>query len=67
MTTKWYKTVAGKLDKLAKDEDWQKIYIVGETDLAHELERAMNKQVEKVISKNMLGQNEDKIIETVFE
>lgn len=63
---RWFKSIAGKLDKLAKDQEWEKIYIVGETNVAHELDKAMNKEVERVIHKNMLGQKEDQILEAVF-
>lgn len=63
---RWFKSIAGKLDKLVKDQEWENIYIVGETNVSHELEKAMNKKVEKVIHKNMLDQSEEKIVDTIF-
>ncbi len=63
---RWFLKIAGKLDKLAKDREWENIYIIGETNVSHELEKAMNKEVNRVIHKNMLDQKEDQIIDAIF-
>lgn len=63
---RWYKSVASKLDKQAKDCEWQKIYIIGEKDVAHALEDAMNQKADEVIHKNMLEQEASKVIQAVF-
>lgn len=61
---RWYKKIAPQLDKQAKD--WEKIYIVGEADPTNELKRQMNKSADEVIHKNMLDQDETKVLQEVF-
>jgi hypothetical protein len=63
---RWFKSIAPKLDKQAKDGKWEKVYVVGETDASHELEAEMNKPVDKVIHKNMLDHEESKVLDTVL-
>ncbi|WHX26835.1 VLRF1 family aeRF1-type release factor [Virgibacillus halodenitrificans] len=63
---RWYKKIAPKLDKAAKDKEWEKIVIVGESDPSQELKQQMNKQVDEVIQKNMLDHEESKVLAEVF-
>jgi hypothetical protein len=64
---RWYKSIATSLDKLAKDKNWKKIIIVGNKEEAEDLSSNMNKEVTKVIPKNMLEQEKMKVIdEAVF-
>ncbi|WP_099159972.1 VLRF1 family aeRF1-type release factor [Virgibacillus ndiopensis] len=63
---RWYKSIAPKLDKLAKDHEWEKIYVVGEADASHNVEAQMNKSVDNVIQKNMLDHEESRVLEEVF-
>lgn len=63
---RWFNSIAPKLDKLAKDEEWKRVYVMGEADIAHELEKAMNKKVDQVFHKNMNDQEEAKIIEMIY-
>lgn len=65
--TRWYNSVAGKLDKQAKDQQWERIYVVGESDVASELTKAMQKEADRVIYKNLLAQTEMKIMEAIAE
>ncbi|WP_174614200.1 VLRF1 family aeRF1-type release factor [Virgibacillus ihumii] len=63
---RWYKKIAPKMDKLAKDHDWEKIYVIGESDGSHELEEQMNKPANQIIHKNMLDHEETEVLQTVF-
>src|SRR5690625_3466333 len=63
---RWYKKIAPKLDKRAKDHDWEKIFVVGEADSSKELESQMNKSADALIQKNMLDHEESKVLEEVF-
>lgn len=63
---RWYKSIASKLDKQAKDGSWEEIYVVGEADPTHELKTQMNKPIDKVIHKNMLNHEESEVLDTVF-
>ncbi|MFD2629037.1 VLRF1 family aeRF1-type release factor [Oceanobacillus kapialis] len=63
---RWYKQIAPKLDKRAKDHGWEKIFVVGEPDPANALTEQLNKPVEKVVQKNMLDHEESKVLEEVF-
>lgn len=60
-----YKTFASKLDKLAKDKQWDSIYLVGDKKEAQDLIDNMNKPVTGVVDKNMLDHNERRVIEMV--
>ncbi|MFD1066403.1 VLRF1 family aeRF1-type release factor [Oceanobacillus locisalsi] len=64
---RWYKSVAPKLDKQAKDREWKRIFIVGESPASKTLETEMNKEVEEVILKNMLDHEESKVLDTVLD
>lgn len=63
---RWYKSLASKLDKLSKDNQWQKIYIVGDKEEAKDLCDNMNKEVTKIVEKNMLEHEEMKVIAEVM-
>lgn len=63
---RWYKSIAPKLDKLAKDSGWERIYLIGEGDGIVELSKQMNKPIEKTIQKNMLDHDENKVLEEVL-
>ncbi|SDC29632.1 hypothetical protein SAMN05421734_10672 [Pelagirhabdus alkalitolerans] len=59
---RWYKSIAPDLDKLAKDHGWDYIYMMGPSEETHELGEEMNKTINAYIDKNMLDQEESKII-----
>ena len=63
---RWYKKIAPKIDKRAKDHNWEKIIVVGEADPAIQLKEEMNKPVNDVIQKNMLDHDESKVLQEVF-
>lgn len=62
---RWYKSIAPKLDKVAKDHGWERIYLVGESDEVNDLEVHMNKEIEDKINKNLLDHEETKVLEEV--
>ncbi|RPF50306.1 VLRF1 family aeRF1-type release factor [Aquisalibacillus elongatus] len=62
---RWYKSIAPKLDKVAKNRDWDQIYLVGESDEVNDLESHMNKQIQDKINKNLLDQEETKVLNEV--
>ncbi|GGC81850.1 hypothetical protein GCM10007216_10490 [Thalassobacillus devorans] len=62
---RWYKSLAPKLDKLAKDRQWERIYLVGDKEEADDLRDNMNKEVTDIINKNMLDHEEMKVIDEV--
>ncbi|MFG6116964.1 VLRF1 family aeRF1-type release factor [Halobacillus sp. MO56] len=62
---RWYKSLAPKLDKLAKDNQWERIYVVGDKEEAADLTENMNKEINDVVNKNMLDHEEMKVINEV--
>ncbi|MFC4389019.1 VLRF1 family aeRF1-type release factor [Gracilibacillus marinus] len=65
---RWYKQLAATLDRFAKGLHWDNIYIVGEKDEVHDLKSNMQKNITKVVPKNMLDHEPTKIIkEVVFK
>ncbi|SET47674.1 hypothetical protein SAMN05216389_11250 [Oceanobacillus limi] len=63
---RWYKTIASKLDKLAKDKRWDSIYLVGDKEEAKDLMKNMNKYVTDIVNKNMLDHEEQKVFDVVL-
>ncbi|WP_284141160.1 MULTISPECIES: VLRF1 family aeRF1-type release factor [unclassified Virgibacillus] len=63
---RWYKQIAPKIDKLAKNHHWEEIYILGEADEANEMKAQMNKNVTALIQKNMLDHEETKVLKEVY-
>ncbi len=63
---RWYKSIAPKLDKQAKDKKWEKIFVVGQAFASNELVNQMNKPVDDVILKNMLDHEETKVMQEVL-
>ncbi|MCT2535945.1 VLRF1 family aeRF1-type release factor [Aquibacillus koreensis] len=62
---RWYKSIAPKLDKLAKDHGWMRIYIAGDKDEAKDIAHYMNKPIDKLENRNILEHDELKVIEQV--
>jgi len=63
---RWYKSIAPKLDKRAKDKEWDKIIVMGEADAANAILELMNKPVDEVIQKNMFYQEDQQILNEVL-
>lgn len=61
---RWYKSMAAKLDKKAKNRQWEKIYVAGEKEEANELNDLMNKQ-SIVVGKNYADKRDDEVIESL--
>lgn len=64
---RWYKNIAGNLDKFAKDKGWTKIYMIGNQDETRDLSNAMSKPIDVFINKNMLDKNEDSVIKAILD
>src|SRR5699024_12191156 len=60
---RWYKSIAPKLDKLAKDGNWKDIYLAGEREAVNELNNQMNKEVTYIVNKNLLHHEESQVFE----
>ncbi|HIS29765.1 MAG TPA: hypothetical protein IAA78_09930 [Candidatus Avamphibacillus intestinigallinarum] len=63
---RWYKSIAPRIDKGAKEGEWKRIYVLGEKSAAEEIKEQMNKTVDDVIHKNMLNHDENEVISEVF-
>ncbi|MCA0971720.1 VLRF1 family aeRF1-type release factor [Halobacillus litoralis] len=64
---RWYKSLAPKLDKLAKDYGWQQFYLVGDKEELKDLSDNMNKEPKDMVNKNLLDHEEMHIIEEVIQ
>ncbi|WP_079526984.1 VLRF1 family aeRF1-type release factor [Halobacillus hunanensis] len=62
---RWYKSVAPIIDKQAKQYGWEHIYLVGDKKETEDLQENMNKQIRKVINKNLLDHEEMHVLEEV--
>ncbi len=63
---RWYRNIAPRLDKLAKDKQWDYIYLVGDKEEAYDLKNNMNQSVTEIVNKNMLDHDEMKVIDVVM-
>ncbi|MCA1056003.1 VLRF1 family aeRF1-type release factor [Rossellomorea aquimaris] len=63
---RWWKSLGSVLDKKAADEKWEKIILVGDKEEADILSENMNKEVHETIQKNLLNENEHKVIEKLL-
>lgn len=62
---RWFKRIAKKIDKQAKQRKWQKICVIGESDYANKVKEQMDMNVHQLIQKNMLDDKTDKILNEV--
>ncbi|MGM8212002.1 VLRF1 family aeRF1-type release factor [Virgibacillus sp. W0430] len=62
---RWYKSIAKKVDKLAKNKQWEKTYVIGESDYSSEMKKQMDIKINKIIQKNMLDHKEDEILKEI--
>ncbi|MBN8192222.1 hypothetical protein JI667_08685 [Bacillus sp. NTK074B] len=63
---RWWKSLGSILDKKAADEKWERIVLVGDKEEAAVLEESMNKEVHETIGKNLLNENEHKVVEKLL-
>ena len=63
---RWWKSLGSILDKKAADGKWERIVLVGDKEEASVLEKSMNKEVYDTIEKNLLNENEHKVVEKLL-
>jgi hypothetical protein len=64
---RFYKDMAGKIEKMKKDRHWDEIHIVGETEQAKAFAKGLPKKPSSCIYKNLVNANPGQIIHEVFE
>lgn len=64
---RWFKHLVATLEKKAKDKGWEHIYLVGEQNEIKPLQSYFNKSIDKMIPRNILNWNADKILAAVLE
>lgn len=64
---RFYKSMAGDIDKMKKDRHWDEIHIIGEAESSQSFAAAMNQKPKSVIHKNLNNSTPDKILHEVFE
>ncbi|TGB02238.1 VLRF1 family aeRF1-type release factor [Halobacillus salinus] len=64
---RWYKSLAPKLDKLAKEYGWEQFYLVGDKEELKDLQDNMNKEAKEMVNKNLLDHEEMHVIEEVVQ
>ncbi len=63
---RWWKSLGSILDKKAADEKWERIVLVGDKEEAAVLEDSMSKDIHKTVGKNLLNENEHKVVERLL-
>lgn len=64
---RFYKSMAGDIDKMKKDRHWDEIHVIGEAESSQSFAAAMNQKPKSVIHKNLNNSTPDKILHEVFE
>lgn len=64
---RWFKNLAAKIEKKAKDQGWEQIWLVGEKDEINPLQGYFNKKINKTVPKNVLHWSNDSILITALE
>ncbi|WP_078544920.1 VLRF1 family aeRF1-type release factor [Litchfieldia alkalitelluris] len=59
---RWWKSFGSMLDQIAAKQNWERIMLVGDREGTDFLEESMNKKVHKKIQKNLLNENEHKVL-----
>ncbi|KAA6450212.1 VLRF1 family aeRF1-type release factor [Bacillus atrophaeus] len=62
-----YKRLASRLDEKAAAKKWERLIIAGDKETADILDRHMNKPIHTKIQKNLLNENEHKVIEDLLQ
>ncbi|MFC4321187.1 VLRF1 family aeRF1-type release factor [Litchfieldia salsa] len=59
---RWWKSFGSKLDQKAAKQQWERIILIGDKEESDVLEDVMNKKVDAKIHKNLLNENEHKVL-----
>lgn len=64
---RWYKSVAPKIDRAAKQYGWERFYLVGDKEELKDLQDHMNKEADDMINKNLLDHEEMHVLDEVVQ
>ncbi|WP_245628065.1 VLRF1 family aeRF1-type release factor [Shouchella shacheensis] len=64
---RWFKQLAAKIDKRAKDRGWNSVHLVGSPDQTTEFERQLTFKEVVVVKKNLAKLRSHQIVDEVFE
>jgi hypothetical protein len=59
--------MGSKLDKIAADNKWTSILLVGDKEIAKTIEGNMNKKIDEMIEKNLLNEEENKVVQELLK
>ncbi|MCY7985907.1 VLRF1 family aeRF1-type release factor [Bacillus inaquosorum] len=65
--TRLYKRLAANLDQKAAAKRWERMVIAGDKETADILDQHMNKPIHSKIQKNLLNENEHKVVEHLIK
>lgn len=63
---RWYKSLVSKVEQKAGKKNWEQIYLVGEKEEVEALKKYFNKEIDKVIPRNILNRDTDTILTEVL-
>ncbi|WP_078592425.1 VLRF1 family aeRF1-type release factor [Evansella clarkii] len=63
---RFYKDMAGNIERLKQDRNWEALYLVGEADPVNTLESQLRVPVDKSVKKNLNNVDTSKVLEQVF-
>ncbi|RAS88342.1 VLRF1 family aeRF1-type release factor [Priestia endophytica] len=64
---RFWKSMGSKLDKIAADNKWTSILLVGDKEIAKTIEGNMNKKIDEMIEKNLLNEEENKVVQELLK
>jgi len=63
---RWLKNLAQKVQKKAKDKDWQAFYLAGEKQEVEQMRNYFTRNIDKVVPLNLLGRAPNDIVEEII-
>lgn len=63
---RWFKNLAPTLDKVAKHNNWKRVYLAGEKQEALDLAGYMQKEIDNILYQNILEHEESSVLEKVL-
>lgn len=63
---RWFKNLASKVEKKARNRNWEQLYLVGEKEEVEGLKTNFNKKIDKTIPRNLLNRDPHEILNQVL-
>ncbi|ADU29074.1 VLRF1 family aeRF1-type release factor [Evansella cellulosilytica] len=63
---RFYKEVATIIEKMRNKRKWEKLYLVGDTEMVRALQEKMDIHINKIVHKNLNNRDESKVLNEIY-